>query len=67
MSDPNPPVSPVLNSRYRGIGGVYTMVGDEVFPADEQGNPLPHTRDENGAPLPPPEPPAPTEAPDPQE
>lgn len=58
MSDPNPPASPVLNSRYRGIGGVYTVVDGEVFPADEQGNPLPHTRNEDGSPVSPPAPPA---------
>ena len=40
-----------IRNRYRGLGGIYAVVDGEVVPADEAGTPLPHTLDENGAPI----------------
>jgi hypothetical protein len=55
-------VSDLIRNRYRGLGGIYAVVDGEVVPADEQGNPLPHTLGEDGSPVPASEPPAdPTE------
>ena len=42
---------PTTRNRYRGLGGIYVVVDGETYPADEAGNPLPHTLDEQGAPL----------------
>lgn len=60
MSDP-------IRNRYRGLGGIYTVVDGEMVPADEQGNPLPHTLNEDGSAIELAGPPAPTEPLEPQE
>ena len=40
-----------ISNRYRGLGGFYVVVDGDTWPADEAGNPLPHTLDETGAPM----------------
>lgn len=44
-------MSEQLPNRYAGLGGYYVVVDGEVFPADESGRPLPHTRNPDGSPI----------------
>ena len=37
-----------MQDRYSGIGGQYVVIDGERFPADDDQQPLPHTRNPDG-------------------